>query len=1083
MKRKEHVFFIIVLIVFGIISFSFAEKINDWENPAIIGINKEEPHCTLIPYETIEKAKKAIRKDSLFYKSLNGLWKFNWVKKPSERPLNFYELNFDDSNWKLIKVPSNWETQGFGIPRYLNVRYPFKKNPPFIQHNYNPVGSYRKYFEIPVKWKGREIFLHFDGVQSAFYLWINGEKVGYSQGSRTPAEFDITKYLIEGKNLLAVEVYRWSDGSYLEDQDMWRLSGIFRDVYLMATPKVHIRDFEIKTLSDDLKKWNLEVIAKVKNLSERPYKKVKVRCELYDKNGNFLNTEPKLENMTMFLSPSAESTLIMKTKVKNPDLWSAEKPNLYTLILKLFDENENLLEIESSKFGFRKVEIKNGQFLLNGKPILFKGVDRHEHNPVLGHYVTEEQMRKDLEIMKKFNINAVRTSHYPNDPGWLELCDEYGIYVIDEANIESHGMGYQPEKTLANKPEWKKAHFDRYRRMVERDKNHPSVVIWSMGNEAGDGTNFEYISYWSHMRDNTRPVQYERAGRRAHTDLVVPMYSRIESLIKYAKNHKDRPLVMCEYAHAMGNAVGNLKEYWDVIRKYKVLQGGFIWDFIDQGLLKRDKRGKEFFAYGGDFGDFPTDYNFCINGLVSPDRSVQPELREVKKVYQNVHFTPVDPIDGKIKVYNEFFFTNLNEFDIFWNLKENGKIIKQGKLNSLSISPQKEKIVKINYTNIRFLPGKEYFLNLSVRLKKDGRWGKKGHEIAFEQIKIPTKEVFPKEKAGENASLKIEDTQDKFNVIGSDFTVSFCKKHGVLGFLKYGDLTVIKSDDKSINGPVLNVFRSPTDNNMDLARSYIKKLMNKRELTKVQAVKQLRDWGYDEAYIQKLLKQRTWYNTGLNKLKRVVKKFETGKNADGSIFVKIVADNFGVKGAGFIRESIYNIYGNGKIKVNNIITPYGNLPEILPKIGVKMVVSGKLRNIEWYGRGPEENYPDRKTGYPVGIYEKTVEQMFYPYVRPQETGNHEDVRWVKLTDEKGKGVKIISLKPFSFTALKFTPNQIAQAKHPAELIPIKGIFLSIDAKVLGLGNGSCGPGVLKKYYVRPKKTEYSFFIIPFSQKK
>ncbi len=1080
---KEKKFVVLIILILGTISLSFPGNINDWGNPAIIGINKEEPHCTLIPYESIEKAKKSIRKNSRFYKSLNGLWKFNWAKKPSERPLNFYKLNFNDSKWKLIKVPSNWETQGYGIPRYLDVEYPFKKNPPYIQHYNNPVGSYRRYFKIPADWKEREIFLHFDGVQSAFYLWINGEKVGYSQGSRTPAEFNITKYLKEGENLLAVEVYRWSDGSYLEDQDMWRLSGIFRDVYLMATPKVHIRDFEIRPLSNDLKTWTLRVVAKVKNLSDRPYKKVKVKCELYDSLGNLFTISPKLENMTVFLSPSAESTLIMKTKVKNPKLWSAEKPNLYTLILKLFGEKENLLEIESAKFGFRKIEIKNGQFFLNGKPILFKGVDRHEHNPILGHYVTEEQMRKDLEIMKKFNINAVRTSHYPNDPRWLELCDEYGIYVIDEANIESHGMGYKPEKTLANKPEWKKAHFERYRRMVERDKNHPSIVIWSMGNEAGDGTTFEYISYWSHLRDSTRPVQYERAGMRAHTDLVVPMYSRVESLIKYAKEHNDRPYVLCEYAHAMGNAVGNLKEYWDAIRKYRVLQGGFIWDFIDQGLLRKDKNGKEFFAYGGDFGDFPTDYNFCINGLISPDRTVQPELWEVKKVYQNVHFTSFDPINGKIKVYNEFFFTNLNEFDIFWNIKENGKTVRQGKLNTLSISPQKEEIVRINYGNIRFLSGKEYFLNLSVRLKKDEKWGKKGHEIAFDQIKIPTKKVFQKDKVVNKAYLKVKDTRDKFIVSGSNFIVSFCKKHGVLGFLKYGDLTVIKSDDNFMNGPVLNVFRPPTDNNMDLAKSYIRKLMEERKWTKEQALKQLRDWGYGESYIQKLLKQKTWYNTGLNNLKRIVKKFESGKNADGSIFVKIVVDNFGVNGAGFLRESIYNIYGNGRIKVKNIITPYGNLPKILPKIGVRMIINGDLKDIEWYGRGPEENYPDRKTGYPIGIYRKTVEQMFYPYVKPQETGNHEDVRWVVLKNDNGKGIKIESAESFSFTALKYTPNIIAEAKHPTELIPIKGIFLSIDAKVLGLGNGSCGPGVLEKYYVRPEKTEYSFFVIPFLSKR
>jgi beta-galactosidase len=1068
----------LTIILFLFIIPLYSGDINDWENPAVIGINKEKPHCTLIPYKDIKTAVKTIRKKSFYYKSLNGLWKFKWVKNPSLKPSGFFKENFDDSKWTNIIVPANWETQEFGIPRYLNVRYPFKKNPPYIQHDYNPVGSYRRYFKIPEDWQKREIFIHFDGVQSAFYLWINGKRAGYSEGSRTPAEFNITKYLKNGKNLVALEVYRWSDGSYLEDQDMWRLSGIFRNLYLMATPKIHIRDFEIKTDSDKIyKNWKLEIIAKIKNYSKKPYKKVNIECEIYDKEGNLLPTEVALKNRTMFLAPMAESTLIMKTDFFNPKTWSAEKPNLYTLILKLYDKEGNLKEIESAKFGFRKVEIKKGQLLLNGKPILIKGVDRHEHNPILGHYITENQMIRDLRIMKNFNINGVRTSHYPNDPRWLELCDEYGIYLVNEANIESHGMGYKPDKTLANKPEWKKAHLDRYERMVERDKNHPSVIIWSMGNEAGDGTTFEYISYWSHLRDSSRPVQYERAGQRAHTDIVVPMYSRIKDIVDYAKKHKNRPLIMCEYAHAMGNAVGNLKEYWDAIRKHKVLQGGFIWDFIDQGLLKRDNKGNVFFAYGGDYGDQPTDNNFCVNGLIFPDRTVQPEMWEVKKVYQNIHIKPVDALKGSFQIFNEFFFTNLNEFNIFWNITENGKIIEKGRLSPLNIKPQERKTIKIDFKKPIIKPEGEYFLNVSVKLKDKTLWGKKGAEIGFEQIKLPYKTPSVIKKLNKKGKLKIVENKEALEIKGSGFYVKFCKKHGSIGVLKYGNKKIIDSENNVFAGPVLNVFRPPTDNNAELAKSYIKTLMEDRGRTKKQVIKQLYEWGYKKDYINKLLKQKTWYNTGLDKLQRVVKKFDVVISKRGIMQVHIITDNFGVRGSGFIRDAVYSIYENGKINIRNSIKPYGRLP-VLPKIGVKMIVSGELENIRWYGRGPEENYPDRKTGYPIGIYEKNIKEMFIPYLKPQETGNREDVGWISLTDKTGKGIQIRGRKKFSFTALKFTPNQIAKAKHPYELKPIKGIFLSIDAKVLGLGNGSCGPGVLPKYLLKPEIIGYDFTIEP-----
>jgi len=553
-------FIVIIMFVFILIS-NKAMPANNWENPQVFRINKQQAHCTLIPYKTENKAFKNIRESSEFYKSLNGKWKFKWFNNPINIPSEFHK----NSGWTSIKVPGNWELQGYGKPIYLNALYPFKKDPPNIPHNYNPVGIYKKSFKIPQIWENREIFLHFDGVQSAFFLWINGKKIGYSEGSRTPAEFKITEFLNNEENTLTVKVYRWSDGSYLEDQDMWRLSGIFRDVYLFSTPSIHIRDFEISTEFDnDYNSAELIVTALIKNYSKIAYKNPNLTISIYDSENNQINLK-NLDNSTPLLASGTETVLTIKNNINNPEKWSAENPNLYTLILKLINENKKTLEILSAKIGFRKVEIKNGQLLLNGKPILIKGVNRHEHSPITGHYNSEQLMVKDIKLMKKHNINAVRTSHYPPDPRFLELCDKYGIYVIDEANIESHGMGYDPAKTLANKPQWFKAHFDRVQSMLERDKNHPSVIIWSMGNEAGDGTTFEKISYWLHKRDPSRPVHYERAEKRNHVDLVSPMYSRIKDIEDYAKNYKNRPLIMCEYAHSMGNSTGNLKEYWDII--------------------------------------------------------------------------------------------------------------------------------------------------------------------------------------------------------------------------------------------------------------------------------------------------------------------------------------------------------------------------------------------------------------------------------------------------------------------------------------------------------------------------------------
>jgi len=701
-------FLLLLIITIFFIQFKglpSKEKTYEWENPLIVGINREPAHTFYIPYATLRSALENVWENSPYFKSLNGVWKFHWVEKPSNRPKDFYKENYDISNWNEIPVPSDWQMQGYGIPIYTNSKYPFlspsiSPNPPHIPHNYNPVGSYKRYFTIPDKWWGRQIFLHFGAVRSAFYVWINGKFVGYSQGSKTPAEFNVTKFLRKGKNSIAVEVYRWSDGSYLEDQDFWRLSGIERDVFLYSTPNVHIRDF----------------------------------FAIPDLDENYINGIFKLE-----------------VKLKN---YLAEE--------------------------------KNGQLLLNGVPIYIKGVNRHEHDPVKGHVISVESMIKDIKLMKRFNINAVRTSHYPNDPRWYELCDKYGIYVVDEANIESHGMGYRPDRTLGNNPLWKKAHLDRTIRMVERDKNHPSIIIWSLGNEAGDGVNFEATYNWIKKRDPSRPIMYERAELGPHTDIYDPMYARIEHLVKYANKPRKRPLIMCEYAHAMGNSVGNLKDYWDVIYRYPQLQGGFIWDWVDQGLLKIID-GKKCWAYGGDYGPkgFPSDRNFCINGLVFPDRKPHPSLWEVKKVYQYILVEAVDLKKGKIRIRNMYDFTNLKQFEIVWKLTADGRNIAQGKIKEIDLPPHQSKIIKLKLPKINPQPGVEYFLNISFKTKTAIELIPKGYEVAWEQFKLPYYKAPEKINLSKFSDLRLIFTQKRAIINGKNFTYTFDRKTGVLESLKY----------------------------------------------------------------------------------------------------------------------------------------------------------------------------------------------------------------------------------------------------------------------------------------------------------
>jgi beta-galactosidase len=1022
----------------------FATNTNDWENPQMIAQNKEPAHCTMIPYADFGKAVNGERADSKFYLSLNGDWKFHWVPRPDERSKDFFKPEYDVNQWQEIPVPSNWQMHGYGRPIYLNVPYPFKKDPPFIQHDNNPVGSYRTEFEIPGSWKGRQVFIHFDGVESAFYLWVNGKQIGYSQGSRTPAEFNITDYLRGGRNILAVEVYRWSDGSYLECQDFWRLSGIFRNVYLFSTPGLHIRDFEVSCdLDEEYKDAVMMVTARVHNYSDEPFNNSKMEVRLLDVENNPVGSDVLMQGSSVFIAPGAESIVKMKAKVIDPLKWSAEKPNLYTVLLQLKNEKDEVIELESCKFGFREVEVRDGQLLFNGAPILIKGVNRHEHDPDTGHFVSPESMLKDIVLMKQFNINAVRTSHYPDDPLWYELCDRFGLYVIDEANIESHGIGYRPENTLANKPEWKKAHLDRIIRMVERDKNHPSVIIWSMGNEAGDGTTFEAASEWIHRRDPSRPVHYERAGRRYHTDIVCPMYSRIESIVQYAQEKQERPLIMCEYAHAMGNAVGNLKEYWEAIEKFDHLQGGSIWDWVDQGLRKTTEDGREYWAYGGDFGDEPNDGNFCINGLVFPDRKIPPKLWEVKKVYQSIDIGEEDLSQGKIRVRNKHFFTNLNEFEADWTLYEDGLAIQRGLIGHLDIAPGESEILSLQIEEPELIPGAEYWLRVRFYLDGEKPWAPDAHEIAWEQLNMPY-DVPPKPEMDVSAlpELKLNASDDILTIKGKDFSINFSTALGAITTLIYKDMFIIEESEEGVNGPILNAFRAPTDNNRRFSRD--------------------------------------WYQAGLNNLKREVKDFTIETLSPGVIRVLIQTEDKGTENSGFTHRCVYTILGNGCIQIENEISPFGELPT-LPKLGVRMKITGDFDHFQWYGYGPQENYPDRKQGAFIGFHESKVSDQYVPYVRPQETGNKEAVRWAALRDKSGAGLLVTAQNPLAVTALHYTADDLDMADHIHELAPIEDIILCLDVWQFGLGNGSCGPGVIDKYATYPESFNFSYSLRFYSR--
>ena len=1058
MKQRYCAYWCLLMMLISTSIYAKNTQKNDWENPRMFNQNKEAPHASMMPFSTIDNALTKKHKASVYYKSLNGTWKFNWVRKPTDRPVDFYKPSYDVSQWDDIKVPSNWEVEGYGVPIYCNHQYEFASykapvsdeikfvdkiypaNPGQVPHDYNPVGSYRRAFTVPESWDGRQIFIQFGAVKSAFYLWINGQKVGYSQGSKTEAEWDITKYLKKGENTLAVEVYRWSDGSYLECQDFWRISGIERDVFIYSTPKVRIRDFFVKAdLDEEYKNGKLSVEVDLKNHFN------KLRCgnyslsySLHDENGRVVNSS--LLPVKINRKENAKLTFEEQTII-DPLKWTAEAPNLYTLVISLAEDKKGgeTTEMVSTKVGFRKVEIIDEVFYINGVPVLIKGVNRHEHNQYTGHVVNEEDMLHEIKLMKQFNINAVRNSHYPTHPRFYELCDEHGLYVTDEANIESHGM-YYGKYSLAKNPEWEEAHLDRNIRMVERSKNHPCIIVWSMGNEAGNGENFTTVFNWIKHRDPSRPIHYERAEMRDNTELHCPQYPGVRYLQHYASKHQKKPMIMSEYSHAMGNSTGNLVDLWDVIydRNNKQLQGGYIWDWIDQGLLEHDEEGRRYWTYGGDYGEnMPSDDNFVCNGIIYPDMTPQPAMWEVKYAYQYVRFSNEDLPLGQYKITNYHDFISLDDFDIRWNITENGKEIYHGFVD-VSLKPHESKIVEIPVPSIKGRKGYEYFIDFSVRLKQPTSILAEGHEVAHDQFVFPVPD-YRKVTLEHYANIQMVDEDKTIVVKGQNFMITFDKINGTIS------QWTVNGTDLIQNGPLVNFWRAPNDN--DKGSNMIKRLGVWREVSQNIEVKDI-----------------------------VLEQPSNNK--------ALVTVNYTLSAIESTQSVAYEILSNGKVNVSSQLNiGKRDLPD-MPRFGMRMAMPVEFDNLKFFGRGPHENYCDRNRGAFIGLYNDKVENQYEPYVRPQENGYKTDTRWFELRNDNGWGLKISGSPTLGFSALHnpiedFDQQTHGEHKHLNDIVKKGGVFITFDLKQMGVaGDNSWGATPYKQYTVPADNYKFKFSIEP-----
>jgi len=1230
-------------LVVGHAQRATADEPCDWERPDLLERNRAPAHATLVPFPDVASALEGNREASPYWKSLDGMWKFTWAQRPAAAPRDFHRPGYDVAQWDEIPVPGNWQLHGYEPPVYVNVsNLCAPAEPPFTNHEFNPVGSYVSTFTIPETWEKMHVFLHFSGVQSAFYVWVNGRQAGYSQGSMMPSEFNITPFLVPGENVLAVQVYRWCDGSYLEDQDMWRMSGIHRGVGLFATPQVHMRDFRVRTLLDGAyRDAELRVSLKVSNYGEGPPVRAEVGVQLYDAAHNAALPKPVMRPLT--IDGSAETTVTLSAPVRCPVKWSAEDPYLYTAVLSLTDADGELIEAESCKVGFRQVEVKDQRLHVNGEPIYLKGVNRHEFDTDRGKVISRESMIEDIVLMKRHNINAVRTSHYINDPRWLDLCDEYGLYLIDEADLESH---YYWDR-FTKDPQWRDAFLDRAVRMVERDKNHPSVIIWSLGNESGYGPNHAAMAEWIHEADPTRPVHYHPAEDAPCVDMISLMYPSVRDLVKKAEAPDDgRSVIMCEYAHSMGNSTGNLAEYWDAIETHKRLQGGFIWDWVDQSLRQRhivttpdaaepdrcavvvakrvegrdgieahaiadgyvavppaeelditgdaltlevwvrpqeaaggvpfiskgdqyalrqagpdtvefaildsepivvhaqtpnwlnewhhvvgvytgealeihvdgqmlnsvehagaidhascpvfigrdpqqravlrgaidsariynralsqaeiaeavehppahpllalsfedfEEKPFEWFAYGGDLGEMPTDGDFCCDGLVSADRKPHPGLLEYKKILEPVRMRLVETGEGgvspEVEIENRYSFLSLEHLAGAWKLSEDDRVIDEGALPQLKTAAGERTTLPVPCHLPEPAPGATYWLWVGFALASDAPWAPQEHEVAWAQFELPQPAPGQVVRAEQAPELTVSESASEVEVTGADFRIAFDKQAGTMASWQY-QCAEGQWIDLVERGPMLSLWRAPTEND---------------ELS-------------GEA--------KKWRQAGLHDLRHEVTEFAIEEQDPGRAQVRVNIVSRAPKGRVlFESEYTYTVDANGAITLAWTGSPQCPLPN-LPRVGLQLLAPGAFDRFEWYGRGPHETYPDRKLGAPAGVYAERVGVAQLPYVMPQEYGNKTDVRWASLTNADGAGLAVLGLPLLQASAHPFSTRRLEEAMHTFTLIPDGSITLNLDLEVCGVGNGSCGPGTLAQYKVASRTRTFEIRFIPVGQ--
>jgi beta-galactosidase len=1016
-----------------------AQSVPEWENPAVFRVNNEPAHASLMPYADLASAATFDRGKSALYQSLNGIWKFRYLKNPSETPVDFSAPDFRDASWDKIEVPGNWQLQGkYDPPVFTNIKHPFKVDPPRVPHDDNPTGLYRTTFKIPEKWKGNQIFLHFAGIQSAGKVYLNGKPVGYSEDAMTPAEYNITGLLKPGENTLAVQVMNWSDGSYLEDQDFWRLSGIYRDVFLYATPMQHIRDYQVITeLDDRYADATLKVRLNLKNYAATASRNLSVKLSLTDATSNRV-FEQKIDAGP--IRGGKETVLNLDQAISGPLKWTAETPHLYKLYMELFDPSGNLMEVIGAKIGFREVEIRNGLLLFNGKPIKIKGTNRHEFDMIRGRALTRESMVRDIILMKRHNINAVRTCHYPNDPGWYSLCDEYGLYVMDEANIESHELWADRQFYIAEKAAWKAAMVDRGLSMAQRDKNHPCIFSWSMGNETGWGANFDAMYRAIKTLDPSRPIHYESktpayANVLSRYDIISAMYPKLDDIVRLMNEDPSRPVIICEYAHTMGNSLGNFKEYWDLFYRYPRLQGGFNWDWVDQGLRSKDDQGREYWNVVNSI-----DGANANDGLINPDRIPQPELNEFKKTIQNIRVEDIDASRGELRIFNLFFFRTLEDVKMRWELLRDGLAVQSGLIDQLKVGPMDSADLSVPVDKKLLVPGSELYLNLSFLLEHDTPYAEKGFEIAKEQLEIvsPAGPSVGPDSPPAQGKLSWEQGE-KILIAGADFKLAFDANTGALCEYRYRGATLLSE-------PLMPCFwRVPTDND---------------------------EGGGESSFAHR------WRVAGLDHYSVKVNAVHLNPQENGELELEVLS-TLSFKEGRMNLTAHYTVEPDGRVDIQLDLTLLDDFPP-LARVGMQFAMPSAYGHITWYGRGPFENYQDRKGSAHVGLYSGSVVDQHFEFVMPQENGNKTDVRWIKVMDKAETGLKVSGEPVLEVNVQDYSQRALNDAKTSHSLSRGEKTYIHVDLKQMGLGgDDSWSPRVHEEYQLKDKNYRLKFSLTAF----